>query len=617
MPIVPLPSSLQMRSGRFRLDERTLVSFQHEDDAPTAKLLRRAIGRQTGVPVKIGRRARPRGILLARATGLPREAYRLTVREIGVTIEASDAAGMFYGTQTLLQLLEGPELPGCDIEDVPSFPWRGLMLDAARHFQRVETVKRVLDQMALLKLNVLHWHLVDDSGWRLQIERYPLLTEWTQKRLRDEPGGRGFYTRNQVREIVAYALDRQIRIVPEIEIPAHTTVAMAAYPHLTCTGERAPATGVGIHRFTHSTGKRIYCASNPECLEFVSNVLDEVCELFPSPVIHVGGDERPEGIWSACPRCSNLMEREGLSSETALQRWFMGKVAEIVRRKGRRSMAWTPTVEFGVPEGEIVQDWHFGVTREALALGADVVNSRDRYTYFDYPNFPGRQKPTWMPVLPIERVYEFQPDHDGPVLGAECSLWTEMVAEEDLSEALFPRVLAFAETVWTPRDRRDLPGFLERVQRIRPLLEGLGATYASPAEGPRAAGASVRTTMHAQPPFHAECAFDGRFTRYFWSKDPPKAGDSFTIFLDEKRPVRAIRVYTGCDIAKDDVLDDGWIEVSEDGTTFERVAPIDGGIAEAKFSARSLKAVRIAVAADMAHRLAVTEVVLVPSILKP
>jgi hexosaminidase len=490
------------------------------------------------------------------------------------------------------------------------------MLDSSRHFQPPATIRKILDLMSLLKLNVLHWHLTDDQAWRVQIDRYPKLAKLSMLRDADEPGGPGYYTKADIREIVRYASARHITIVPEIEIPAHTAAAMVAYPELTCAGKPTPIVGFGIHKYI-ATGTPIYCAGKEQSFEFIRDMLDEVMAMFPSPVIHLGGDERPDGIWSACPRCQAVMAREGLKSETELQHWFMNRVTEYVNSKGRRTMAWTPTVQYGVPKDQIVEDWLYGVLPEAVAAGSEVVSARDRFTYFDYPNFPGRQKPDWMPDLDLQTAYQFEPIPDGltpenerRVLGAECSLWTEFIEDEDLSGALFPRMLAFAETMWSPKASRDWPGFQARLQELEPYLASKGVRYARPELPTSRLAGHVETTMKADGPYLPECAFDGKFVRFFWSAQPPKSGDHITLWLAEPMLVSSIRVYTGSDIVPDRVLPDGFLEVSEDGDTFRAVARVNGPFASADFVPRTVRAVRLTVSTDMSQRLAVREIVI-------
>lgn len=541
---------------------------------------------------------------------LGHEAYRIEITPASVLVWSSTLAGRRYADQTLAQLRHRKgDLPCGIIEDAPRFRWRGFMLDSSRHFHSAGRVRWILDRMAALKLNVLHWHFTDDQGWRIESKRFPNLTSVGAVRHPDEPEGTGFYHQDELRELVHYAEERGITIVPEIEIPAHTSAAMAAYPELTCTGEPISVTGVGVDTFTRSTGKRIYCAANPKVMPFLEAVLDEVMDLFPSPVIHIGGDERPDGIWASCPRCRQLMQDLNLPSEAALQRWLLGKVAEYVNSKGRRTMAWTPTVEFGVPRNQIVQDWFFGVIPEAVKLGAQVVNSRDRFVYFDYPNFPGRQKPKWMPDLPMERVYQFEPVPEGveetAILGSECCLWTEFLEDEDVESALFPRMIAFAEVMWSAREHRNWDDFQSRLHGMEPFL---GVQFATPECDPEFCG--VTTSMVAIPGYPAERAADGKFTRFFVSQDPPQAGDTWTWRFPALYRLTGVRVFTGNDMEAGLELEQGSLQISPDGEEFRTVGEVSGNVSTVSFEEQEVRAIRIRVDQDQANRLSIRQVLL-------
>lgn len=541
---------------------------------------------------------------------LGHEAYRIEITPADVLVWSSSLAGRRYADQTLAQLRHRyGDLPCGVIEDAPRFRWRGFMLDSSRHFHSVERVRWILDRMAALKLNVLHWHLTDDQGWRIESKRFPKLTSVGAVRHPDEPEGTGFYHQEELRELVRYADQRGITIVPEIEIPAHTTAAMAAYPELTCTGEPIPVTGVGVDTFTRSTGKRIYCAANPEVMPFLMAVLDEVMDLFPSPVIHIGGDERPDGIWASCPQCSQLMQDLNLPSEAALQRWLLGRVAEYVNSKGRRTMAWTPTVEFGVPKDQIVQDWYFGVIPDAVKLGAQVVNSRDRYVYFDYPNFPGRQKPKWMPDLPVERVYQFEPVPEGAsemaVLGSECCLWAEFLEDEDLESAIFPRMVAFAEVMWSARENRDWDDFQSRLNGMSSFLD---VQFAEPERDPDIVG--VTSSMQATPGYSAERAVDGKFTRFFLSLEPPRQGDKWTWHLPASVRLKGVRVFTGNDMEAGQELMHGSLFLSPDGKEFTKIGELSGNVSLVAFEEQEVRAIRIRIDQDQANRLSIRQVLL-------
>ncbi|MFW6085550.1 MAG: beta-N-acetylhexosaminidase, partial [Gemmatimonadota bacterium] len=405
------------------------------------------------------------------------EAYALRVAADGVTITGASPTGLLWGVQTLRQLLppefEDPDgenrtswsIPAVEIEDAPRFAWRGSLMDVVRHFFPVDFVKRYVDLLSRYKMNVLHWHLTDDQGWRLEIEGYPRLTDvaaW-----RTEPDGSrhgGYYTREEVREVVEYARLRGVRVVPEIEMPGHSSAALVAYPGLACAD---PPTEVpnswGVFR-------DIYCVGSPETFTFLEDVLTEVAELFPSEFVHIGGDEVPKVRWEECESCRELMRREGLADEDELQAWFLRRIERHLGSLGKTMIGWDEVLEGGGVPGSIVQVWRDPATiREAVGRGHDVIASPTSHAYFDY-------SPA---ALPLEQVYAFDPEVGltnrtggagrdaageaaaGPatdpapetsprVLGGEGNLWSEYITTANFDFQAFPRLLALAEVLWSP-----------------------------------------------------------------------------------------------------------------------------------------------------------------------
>lgn len=631
--IVPRPAKLAKNTGEFLVEPSTRISTDtdHAGVQRIAHLLARDIHKNHGISLDVvessnGIEGEIRLEIDTELETLGEEGYRLVVQPQGVVVQAAHPRGLFYGTQSLRQLVDThvvedgcATLPCVDIEDQPRFPWRGYMLDSSRHMQSVEFIKSLIDTLAYLKLNVLHWHFTDYHAWRPEILKYPRLTEIGSKRGPDEPGGSGFYTQDDMRDLVAYAHERFVMIMPEIETPAHASAAMVCYPELTCSGKPIEIGAPGLGWF-HDSGLAIFCPSRPETFEFLENVLNEIMDIFDAPVIHVGGDERPDGIWSECERCQGRIRNEGLSGEAELQHVFMEQVSNIVRARGRRTMAWMPTVEFGVPEGQIAQDWYHNVLPDATRQGIDVLSNLDRFTYLDYPNFPGRQMPEWMHIMPLEKVYSFEPTPPGltpeqekHVIGSEACLWTEFVQQEDVDIATFPRILAFAEVMWTPAARRNWDDFQARCFDLEAPIRRQGFRYASreleQTFQPKLP-ATVDTSMTPAEGYPAEAGFDGRFTRFFWSQEPPKSGDHFTVHLDQAVSPLRICVYTGSDIVRDDWLRAGVLEVSEDGEDFQVLSEIRQPVADVMSSGKSVKAIRIRVTEDQQQRLAVREIVL-------
>ncbi|MBK8165137.1 MAG: beta-N-acetylhexosaminidase [bacterium] len=409
---------------------------------------------------------------LRRDAALPPEHYRLVIAPDRLGLWACAQPGFARGLATLLQLCAGqPDgaLPCGTVSDGPAFAWRGLLLDSGRHFQPVRTVLDVLDRLAAFKFNVLHWHLTEDQGWRLEVPGLPRLTEvgaWREQ----QQGGRhgGFYTADDVRRVVARATELGITVVPEIEMPGHCQAALAAYPELSCTGGPfAVQTQWGIF-------PDIFCAGREETFAFLEQVLAHVLELFPSPFIHVGGDEAPKDRWRACARCQARIARNGLRDEHELQSWFIRRVGRWLAARGRRLVGWDEILEgdlAGSLPGAVVQSWRGldGAVTAARA-GHDTVVSPTSHAYFDYD--PG--------VLDVARVLAFDPVPPGlapaeqaRVLGGAANLWTEYVPHDRLDAQLFPRLPAMAEALWARPAAREAGAFLRRLQGLEPLYRAL------------------------------------------------------------------------------------------------------------------------------------------------
>ena len=422
------------------------------------------------------------------------EGYHLKINAKEISIEALTPAGVFYGIQTLRQLLP-PELEireplakkdyvvTCvEITDYPRFTWRGFMLDEGRHFFGKDIVLRTLDLMALQKLNVFHWHLTEDQGWRIEIKKYPKLTGIGSHR--DGTGtlfkGRhdriphgGFYTRAEIKKIVAYAADRYILIVPEIEMPGHSLAALAAYPNLSCTGGPFEvATHFGIF-------PDIYCAGKDSTFVFLQDVLSEVLNLFPSPFIHIGGDEAPKARWKKCPDCQQRIRQQALKGEHALQVYFTNRIIAWLAKKGRRVIGWNEILEEGLREDAVVQYWLGNkkkVMEEIRAYGRDVIVSTYLSTYLDHSHA----------LTSLKDAYEFEPvfpglseEESSHILGLEPPLWTEWIPDKcRMDFQTYPRLTAFAETAWSSRDGKNFDNFQSRLKGFLKRLDILGVAYA-------------------------------------------------------------------------------------------------------------------------------------------
>ena len=432
------------------------------------------------------------------------EGYTMTVSPDGVIIRASTSAGLFYGVQTLLQLLPPQAsgdgtwaIPSVKIEDSPRFKWRGIMLDVARHYFTKQEVEALLDSMAFYKLNTFHWHLVDDQGWRIEIKKYPKLTEvgaWRKgvafgldpkKTTAYGPDGRygGFYTQDDIREVVAYAQARHIMIVPEIEMPGHCSAALSAYPQFSCFG--------GPYNTDMSGGvfDGVYCAGNDETFTFLDNILTEVFDLFPSPYIHIGGDEVTTNNWARCPKCQARLKEEGLHKNIELESYFIRRMEKFVNAHHKNLVGWSEIREGGLAANATVMDW-IGGGLEAAQGGHDVVMTPAEpvdYCYFDhYQSEDHSTEPKAIGgFLPLSRVYEFEPipanlppELSKHILGGQGNLWTEYIPNFQHAEyMIYPRALAMAEVDWSPKESRNWEDFQRRAKIACAELGRLGVNY--------------------------------------------------------------------------------------------------------------------------------------------
>lgn len=402
--------------------------------------------------------------------------YELLVSQEGVHIQGADDAAVFYGLQTLRQLILSDfilieaHIPHVQIKDAPRFPWRGMLLDCSRHFMEKDFVKRYIDLLAFHKMNVLHWHLTEDQGWRIEIDAFPKLTEigaWRTEADGSKHGG--FYTKDDIREIVAYAESRHVMVVPEIEMPGHSLAALAGYPQFSCTG--------GPHEVTPEWGvfKEIYCAGNDSTFHFLETVLDEVIELFPSPYIHIGGDEVPKFRWENCSKCQQRIRDEGLQDEHELQSWFLSRIGNYLAQHDKKMIGWDEILEGGLPEGAIVQSWRgFDGAVEAVKHGTGAILSPTSHAYFDYG----------LNAIDLEKVYTFNPvpegltpEQEALILGGECNMWSERAPQDLVDSKVFPRILAMAEVLWSDTNDRDFEEFSSRVFAHYKHLDRLDVDY--------------------------------------------------------------------------------------------------------------------------------------------
>jgi len=483
-------------NGTFLLGRSTLI-YADPDARRIAEWFRAQMRSEFGIAMGSAAEAPARdAIRFLVDSSLPEEGYRLRIDPRGVTIRGS-FAGLFYGAQSVLQLASARggarfTLPAAEIQDQPRFPYRGLHLDTSRHTFPVEFLKRYLDWMARYKLNRFHWHLTDDQGWRIEIRQYPRLTEIgsmrketlvghapQSNRYDGQPYG-GFYTQEQIRDVVAYARERYITVIPEIEMPGHSLAALAAYPEMACTeGPFEAAT-------TWGSFKDIFCPKE-STFQFLENVLSEVIELFPSRYIHIGGDEVQKDRWKASAYAQSVIRREGLKDESELQSYFVRRIEQFLISKGHRMIGWDEILEGGLAPDATVMSWRGedgGIA--AARQGHDVIMTPDKYLYFDHYQGDRAKEPLAIGgLVPLDKVYSYNPvpaaltaQEKQHILGAQANVWTEYLADtRQVEYMLFPRLFALAEVVWSPEGPRDYREFLGRVRPQLARLKRQGVNY--------------------------------------------------------------------------------------------------------------------------------------------
>jgi hypothetical protein len=476
LALIPLPANLRVNDGHFTLS-RGIQIIHGQGLAETAKLAADQLAIQEAIEQGAARDA---AVNMALDSTLAAEAYKLDITPRRITISGGSPAGVFYGIQTLRQLV-GPALaassarvPCLSIQDQPRFAWRGLMLDCSRTFQSLDYLKKTIDRLSFYKMNVLHLHLTDDQGWRIEIKKHP---ELTQKGARFSPkyheaeSHQGLYTQADLKDLVQYAALRGVTIVPEIEMPGHSHEVLVCHPELSCTGK----TSDEIFPFFKGPGitQDVLCAGNEDTFWLLQDVLDEVVEVFPSKFIHIGGDEAPKLRWKECPKCQARIKAEGLKSEHELQSYFIRRIEKHVNAKGRRLIGWSEILQGGLAPNAAVMDW-IGGAGPATKAGHDVVMSPTSHCYFDYP----------YGAISSQRAFGFDPtaklspEQARHVLGLQANFWSHIDREPELvDKQLFPRLLAIAERGWSPAGAGDWPEFKARLDAQLPQLRRMGVHY--------------------------------------------------------------------------------------------------------------------------------------------
>ncbi|MET0945834.1 MAG: beta-N-acetylhexosaminidase, partial [Flavobacterium sp.] len=512
--IIPKPANLLIKEGKFQFTNKTQFVVKGKDQIEIATALIGKFETATGWKPQIATKTPKSNFIQFRVDkNLNREAYKLVVVPSHIIITAKENTGFIYALESIRQLLPEAieskvvvsnvkwQIPSIVIKDEPRFQWRGLMLDLSRHFFDMSYIKKTIDRLAMLKMNVLHLHLVDDQGWRIEIKKYPKLTDvgaWRvdqenlawNARLSVNPDQKGTYggflTQKELKEIVKYAQLKNVEIIPEIEMPAHVSSAIAAYPELACFDQRIGVPSGGVWPITD-----IYCAGKESTFEFLQNVLDEVITVFPSKYIHIGGDEATKTNWEKCPLCQKRMQDEGLKNVHELQSYFVKRMEKHIISKGKKLIGWDEILEGGLAPEATVMSWRGtkgGV--EAAGQGHDVVMTPESHCYFDHFQGPQNEEPIAIGgYTPISKVYEFDPvvstmspaevQH---VLGGQANLWSEFIPTTQQSEYMvFPRVVALSEALWSPKEVRNYSDFINRLPSILKRYDYQGLNYAKSA----------------------------------------------------------------------------------------------------------------------------------------
>ncbi|MEN8193226.1 MAG: family 20 glycosylhydrolase [Bacteroidota bacterium] len=501
LSIIPLPQSVKVGNGEFTITKETkliydnqLVNIQNVIDYFNGYLMS-----SSGFQLKTTDAKSVDGASISFKIDKSienNEGYKLSIDKSGITISSSSSQGIFYGVQTILQLL--PEdiyskeivdfslnLPYCEIKDGPRFKWRGMHLDVGRHFFNTEFIKKYIDYIAMHKMNRFHWHLTEDQGWRIEIKKYPKLTKIGSVRKETTEDGTphsGFYTQEEVKEIVEYASKRFITVVPEIEMPGHSTAALAAYPEYSCTGGPFEvATEWGVH-------KEIYCAGKEETFKFLENILTEVIPLFPGEYFHVGGDEAPKARWEKCKDCQARIKNEGLKDEHELQSYFIQRMEKFLNSKGKKLIGWDEILEGGLAPQATVMSWR-GVKGGIEAAKSEhyAVMSPGSHCYFDhYQGLPENEPVAIGGYTTLSKVYSYEPipEELSPkqhkyILGAQANVWTEHIpTPEHVEYMMTPRISAIAEVCWTNKELKNLDDFLSRMDKQFNRYSVAGINYA-------------------------------------------------------------------------------------------------------------------------------------------
>lgn len=522
--IIPEPVQLQIKNGNFSIDKETSLSFENMDhNDPAVQYIVTHFSKYFGFKPNIsfssakGKNQIQFSVNKTNDNEIGEEGYRLKIKKNNISITANNTTGIFYAFQTLYQLAppeininhtEKIQIQCLEITDYPRFEWRGNLLDVSRHFFDVAYIKKHLDILALYKINKFHWHLTDDHGWRIEIDNYPKLNEigswrvdrsdvtWT-KGEPPKPGEKatygGFYTKEEIKEIVAYAAERHIEVIPEIEVPGHCSAILASYPQFAC--DNYP---YYVQIGPYWPPKAIMCGGNDSVIQFYKDIIDEVVELFPSQYIHIGGDEAINDNWVKCPKCQQRIREQKLNNEAELQSWIIREIEKQVKAHGKNIIGWDEILEGGVSEDATIMSWrgYEGATVAARQKNHAIMSPTD-YCYYNYYQADPKTEPEAIGgYVPLEKAYSFEPvpptltpEESSFIRGAQCNLWAEFLYNSDIVEyMLLPRLCALSETVWSPKEKKEWEYFKIKITEHKKRFGALGYKYCdivAPLEEPK------------------------------------------------------------------------------------------------------------------------------------
>lgn len=609
LTIIPKPKSVAITSKKLDiklLNEvevpadwadlgKQLIDFNKKNNLPTIAL----VDKVTSIALRI-----------KKVSNLSLEAYKLQINDKGVLIEASDYGGAFNALQSWKQIVSRAEdttVMQLKIEDEPRFSYRGLMLDCSRHFWTVEELKETITQMSFFKLNKLHLHLTDNNAWRIEIKSYPKLTS-AGTYYKDYPAlSNKFYTQEDLKQVVAFAGQYNIEVIPEIDLPGHAIGILAAYPELSCTGGEFEVFPEEMPMKDRRRGNiNMLCLGNPDVYTFAERVIQEVIAIFPSQKIHLGGDEVPTNIWEKCPKCQKIHQQEGMKSWGELQDYFTKRMAVLVKKNNKTMVGWDEINERNAASSDDIvmawRDYGFKQAIEAMERNVPVIMAPQHGSYYDW-GYAGNATRKVYEYDPISKEMEALNKND-LVLGGQACLWTERVATQDrVEEMLYPRITALAEVLWSPKESRNWDSYLKRLNQSYNQMQALGINYyvddainetefIPKNEKPALVRhAWLTTNLPNHGNYHLEYIFDGKSNTFYWGSRSIGVGDWYQIQLGEAILANKISVITG---DSKDYIQYADLLISEDGETFQKVASFtDDGIAVANVKGKTVRAIRI------------------------